>query len=651
MSLDRKSVFELLGIILITLILYLPSFQFDFVNYDDQVYVLENEFVQSPTMTSLLNGSGTGNFHPLTMMSLWLDHTLGGGSASMFHISNVFWHILNVILVFLLVQRVLPEQNGSPFFVALLFAIHPMHIESVAWISSRKDLVYTFFYLSALMVYYQYLKSSQKKFLWCTLVLGTLSLLSKPAAITLPVALGLVCYLEYGTIKVKKLLEILPLFVGSVIIGVMTVQLQSNDAINDLETYAVVQRIGFALYGIFFYTIQSVWPTGLTAMHPYPVENEMTSGGFMIPMLIGLGLLILGVWGVKRERKLGFGILFYLLNLVLMLQLVSIGRAIVAERYTYLSYLGLFLLFTVLLKSVKKVEENKSSFYILGLIAGVLFLFTSFQQVKVWKNSEALWSKSILENPDDWYGYIGRGNFYQEKGKNTKALADFKMAIQIAPDQVDNYFNLGDLQYQMGEVQQAVSTYSQAILQRPKYEQAYINRGQFYIHLNDGANALADFNKVIELNPESYLGYNNRGNLYLMTGNLPEALADFNTSIALNPNYANAWYNRGTALLNSDMVAAQRDLEQAVSINPEYFDAYNNLGSLYYQKNDLEQASWAFTQALQINEHSGSVWLNLSVVKNSLGDYTGALESAMRARSEGVQVADSYLNQLRSNMR
>ncbi|UTW67776.1 tetratricopeptide repeat protein [bacterium SCSIO 12643] len=651
MNLDRRSIYELLGIVLITLILYWPSTQFDFVNYDDQVYVLENAFVQSPTMNSLLDGSGTGNFHPLTMISLWLDHTLGNGSAQMYHVSNVLWHLLNTVLVFFLVQRILSNHRGVPFFVALLFAIHPMHIESVAWISSRKDLVYTFFYLSALIVYNQYLMKQQKQFLVYTLVLGVLSLLSKPAAITLPVALALLYYWESGTIQAKKLLELAPLFLGSIIIGLLTIQLQSNDAINDLETYSVVERMGFALYGIYYYTIQSIWPSGLVAMHPYPAGDEMTSISFIAPMLGGIIMLLLAAWGFKKDRKLRFGILFYLLNLVLMLQLVSIGRAIVAERYTYLSYLGLFLVFGVLLSSITKIKENKSSFYVLGIIVGGLFFFISIKQVRVWENSETLWSKAIQENPQDWYGYIGRGNYYQEIGKEAKALADFEKAIQVAPDQIDNYFNLGDLQYKMLQVKKAVATYSLAIEQRPDYEQAYINRGQFYIALQDGASALADFNQAIALNPNSYLAYNNRGNLYLMVGNIAEAVADFNKSIEINPDYANAWYNRGTALLNSDLKSAQRDLEQAVTINPGYFDAYNNLGSLYYQKNDLERASWAFTQALQINEHAGSVWLNLSVVKNSLGDYRGALESALSAQKEGAQVADSYLNQLRSNIR
>lgn len=650
MNLSKQTWFELFGVVLITLVLYWPSFQFDFVNYDDQVYVINNSFISSPNISNLLDGSGTGNFHPMTMISLWLDNELGSGESSIFHIGNVIWHILNSVLVFFFVGRIFPDRKGVPFFVAILFAIHPMHIESVAWISSRKDLVYTFFYLTALIAYFDFLKTNKTKYLIITIGVGIISLLSKPAAITLPVALVLLQFLEFGQIKIKEILPLVPLFIGSIIIGLLTIQLQSNDAINDLETYSIIERLGFAFYGLFFYTLQSIFPVGLTAMHPYPTADDMLSWKFLISMFTGIALILIAVLGMRKDKKIGFGILFYMLNLVLMLQLVSIGRAIVAERYSYLSYLGLFIVIVVLLESIPLIQKKKSSFYILSLILGSLLFMTSIKQIKVWKNSKLLWTKSIEENPQDWYGYIGRGNYYRDISQNSKALSDFKMAIQQAPEQVDNYFNLGDLQRQMGDVQSAIATYSTAIQLRPDYEQAYINRGQFYIAINDGAKALADFNKAIELNTNSFLGYNNRGNLYLLTGNSEQAILDFSKAIELKPDYAKAWYNRGTAVLNSDLENAKNDLEQAIAIDPNYIDAYNNLGSVYYQTKDYDFAIEVYDQALQIDRHLANTWLNLSVVKNIVGDYSGALESALQAKKEGAQVSESYLNQLRSNI-
>lgn len=650
MILNKRTALEILGLLLITLTLYWPSFQFDFVNYDDQVYVLNNPFIQNPSLTFLLDGSNTGNFHPITMLSLLLDHWLGSGSASIFHFSNLVWHVLNTLLVYVFTGRLFSGKNGFAFFISLLFAIHPMHIESVAWISSRKDLVYTFFYLISLITYYDYLKTDQKKHLIFAIIAAVFSLLSKPAAITIPVALMLLQYWKYATFTLQRILPLLPLFFGSLIIGVLTIQLQSNDAINDLETYSIIERVGFAFYGLYFYITQSLIPLNLTPMHPYPKTIEMMSWAFLLPIFIGFVLVTLGLFIARKNRSFGFAFLFFLLNLLLMLQFVSIGRAIVAERYSYLSYLGLFIAFGLLLDKFPSTDKFQHKFYLLGLVLGIPLFTISKDQVRVWQNSETLWSKTITENPTDWYGFIGRGNYYSEIGKNKKALADFLMSIEIDPNQFENYFNLGDLQHKMGRNIEAISTYSSAIQLNPNYEKAYINRGQFYMSMNDGVNALADFNTAISIHPKSFLAFNNRGNLYLLTNKKVLAISDFSEAININPDYAKAWFNRGTAQIESNPKKAIQDLEQAVFINPNYFDAYNNLGSVYYQLQNFEFAVSSFSRATQIQPRSSSTWLNLSVAKNSYGDYLGALDCALQARENGANVSESYIEELRLKM-
>lgn len=650
MTLSKKTALELLGLVIITLGLYWPSFQFDFVNYDDQVYILNNTFIHQPSLMNLLDGSETGNFHPVTMLTLLADFWLGEGSSSIFHIGSTIWHMLNVMLVFFLVKRVIPNRVGIPFFVAMLFAIHPMHIESVAWVSSRKDVVYTFFYLCSLITYFDYLKTKAKKYLVVTIVTATISLLAKPAATTLPIALILLQYFVTGTLHVKRIFPLIPLFIGSVAIGLITIQLQNDAAINDLEIYSLFERAAFAFYGIFFYTSKSLLPMGLAPMHPYPLEYEMLSWQFLISVLIGASLVILGMIAIKKRKRYGFAVAFFFLNLILTLQLVSIGRAIVSERYTYLCYLGLFLVVAFLLDEVPTIRKVRTAFYGLSLIIGIPFFYASSQQIKVWRNSETLWNKAIQENPQDWFGYIGRGNYYKDLGSFSKALADFTKAIELDPTRFDNYFNLGDLQRQLGNIQEAIQIYSMSIKLKPDYAQAYVNRGQFYVEVNDGENALTDFNQALALDSNSILAYNNRGSLYVLTGHTSLAVADFSKATELDPSYAKSWFNRGTALLNSNPSNAKRDLEQAILLDPNYFDAYNNLGSLYFQTNDFKRAAEAFSQALRVNPKAASVWLNLSIVKNSLGDYAGALESALKAKNQGTQVGDFYLNQLRSKL-
>ena len=334
MEVNKKRIYELAGLILVTLFLYWPSFSFDFVNYDDQVYILNNSFILDPSFTTLMDGTGTGNFHPITMLTLGLDHWLGNQSAGVFHISNVIWHVLNSILVYLFVSRLFSKPVGAAFFVALIFAVHPMHIESVAWISSRKDLVYTFFYLASLILYFDYLKSKNKSLLVAAILVGLISIFSKPSAITLPIALLILNFSVNRKVDFKSVIPLTPVFLGSVFVGIMTLQLQGGEAVNDLETYSILERIGFAFYGVFYYTFKSIVPTGLAAMHPYPLEAQMVEVGFLLPMLLGVAIVaIVAVagFGIKKNKDLLFPVLFYFLNLVLMLQLVSIGRAIVSE--------------------------------------------------------------------------------------------------------------------------------------------------------------------------------------------------------------------------------------------------------------------------------------------------------------------------------
>ena len=319
MKANKRMVYELAGLILVTLFLYWPTFSFDFVNYDDQVYVLNNAFILNPNFSNLMDGTDTGNFHPFTMLSLGLDNWLGNQSAGVFHISNVIWHVLNTILVYVFVGRVFSNKMGVSFFVALVFAIHPMHIESVAWISSRKDLVYTFFYLSALILYFDYLKTNRKMLLVYTIIVALISIFSKPSAITLPIALVLLQYAESRKFELKNIVPLTPIFLGSLVVGVMTIQLQGNDSINDLATYSILERIGFAFYGVFYYTFQSLLPTGLAAMHPFPLEAQMFEISFLGPLIIGVGIVGVAGFGIMKRKDLLFPILFYFLNLILML--------------------------------------------------------------------------------------------------------------------------------------------------------------------------------------------------------------------------------------------------------------------------------------------------------------------------------------------
>lgn len=645
---QKRSKIEILIIVVLTLIVYVPTLQFDFVNFDDQVYVIKNTFIQNPTISDILNGSGTGNFHPLTMLSLALDNTIGKGEPWIFHFTSLMLHLFNTALVWMFIQRLCPNKTGLAFMTTLLFAIHPMHIESVAWISSRKDVMYTFFYLLSMLSFLEYINTDKKKGLYLTILFGTLSLLSKPAAITLPVALLGIEYFKKNTVNWNSIFRLIPLTIGSIAIGLITISLQKEDAINTLDSYSIINRIQFALYGISYYLTHSIIPTNLCAMHPYPSVLEMGDASFLIHMGFGLLILIAGAYYSSKNRNFAFGFVFFLLHLILVLQLVSIGRAIVSERYTYVAYVGLFLAIGIGLYPLVSVKRQKYTLYYFAIGLGIPMTLISIKHIPVWKNSETLWTQVIETQSKDWYAYIGRGNYYRDTQQYPAALTDYKTALKVAPNQIDNYFNLGDLQHDLGMLKEAIQTYSTAIKLNPEFAQAYANRGQFFMEANHSQNALNDFNRAITLDPKSYLAYNNRGNLYLALGNIESAVSDFSKCLEIKPDFEQAWFNRATAQISNNPVQAILDFNQCIALNPQYIDAYNNLGSLYFQMGNYSSAATAFISAIKIQPKTGSLWLNLSIVQNAMSDYSNALFNAKQAKELGADVPDRFIQNLQA---
>lgn len=648
---NRSIQIQLFIIATLTLLLYWPTLGFDFVNFDDQVYVLNNPFIQNPTLQNLFNGSETGNFHPITMLSLYLDQFLGNGAAKNFHFTNMLLHLLNSLLVFELIRKLFPKASYLPFFVAVLFAIHPLHIESVAWVTSRKDVLYTLFYLTVMWSYIKYIETEHAKYVGLTLLLGILAIFSKPTAITLPVALWLILFLQQKNNLLKKHLVIYGLLtLASVFVAYKTFSLQSVDAVNSVAIYGVVDRIGFAGYGICYYMLNALFPSNLAPMHPFPSKEEMQSMGYIFMCVLGIIVPAGIAWWNRKKPNLLFALGLFLLSLMLTLQLVSVGRAIVSERYTYFAYIGLFLLIGLILHKIPFFKDQPKALLFATAIVALPQFFIAKKHVPTWQNSHTLWTKAIEVHPTDWYGYIGRGNYAEEVGDYIQALSDFQQAIQVAPQKFQNYFNLGDLQFKVGLTSEAVQTYTSAIAINPNYADAYINRGQFYLQLNQSENALSDFNQALALEPTSPIAITNRGNVYLQTGQTNLAIADFTQAINNSPTYAAAWYNRGTAQSNTNPQQAISDLSQAINLDPSYFDAYNNLGSVYYNLNDFNNAKTQFQYALQINSQAGNVWLNLSIVHFQLGDYRNALQSAQNAKNTGTPVSSSFLDQIKKQL-
>ncbi len=540
------------GILLLTFIAFLPSLSNDFINWDDGVYILSNETTQWKSETPLkemftqpiVEGD---NYLPLTWLSFGIDYMIGGLKAAPYHRTNLLLHLLNTFLVFLFCYRLTAKNWIIAGITSLLFGIHPMHVESVAWIAERKDVLYTFFFMGGMLTYLRYRATEQATWLVATFVLGLASLLSKPAAVVFPIALWLIDLYQGRKWEARMFVEKIPFLVLSVVIGITTIKIQSASAISTPDAYSLGQRISFAGYGFMMYLAKLFVPINLSALYPYPVKNSTEALPLIFKVAPLLALIISGAfaWWMRTSKAILFGFLFFVLNLVLVLQLLPVGNAVMADRYAYLAYVGIcFALASVL----AKLYEERPSLRLI-LLAGVgafclLMTGMTYQRCGVWKNSGTLWSDVIEKYPESSIAYFKRGEYHSEKNKPQQAFKDYSSSIKYNPNDAKALTNRGILYFGQQKYEDALKDYDRAVAADPSLFNAWLNRGRLYYQQRDFDNALTDYNKAIELNNESHIAYNNRAIIYHEKGELEKAKENYDKALALSPNYESAKKNR-----------------------------------------------------------------------------------------------------------
>ena len=329
----------LLPILVFTGICFFPMLKNQLTNWDDEFYVVQNALLRGPDWTGIFSKPVVSNYHPITIVTLAANYSMTGLDASSYLITNLLLHLINTGLVFYFTWLISGKKLWVAAFTATFFGIHPMHVESVAWVSERKDVLYTLFFLISLIQYWRFLTTSKNKNLIYSLLFFALSLLSKPAAIILPFVLVLLDYWYGRPIGKRSLLEKTPFLFLSLVFAVITVKLQSGSAIAGLDLYPLWNRFFFATYTSMSYIIRFFVPYPLSTFHPFPATKAL-GWPIMFSPLFMLVLLAL-VWFKRKNKLLVFSFFFFVINLALVLQIVSIGHTLLAERYTYVPYIGM----------------------------------------------------------------------------------------------------------------------------------------------------------------------------------------------------------------------------------------------------------------------------------------------------------------------
>lgn len=621
-------------ILIITFIAYIPALNAGFVNWDDGDYVGDNPLIKDfARLPDLLTTSVQGNHHPLTMFSLAINYAISGDNAWSYHLFNLIFHLINCFLVYKLAFKLSNGNSLIAFITSLLFGIHPLHVESVAWVSERKDVLYTLFFLASHITYTKYLDTKIKKQYWLTLVFLILSLLSKPAAVIFPVSLLSIDIIRNRKINFRLLLEKIPFFIPAIIIGLITVFAQKEVGATTGDPFGTMKNILFGFYGLLMYFVKLVLPFNQSAFYPFPPINTGLPPIYYIAPLFALLLAGLFFYGLKKHKAISFGISFYVINLVLVLQVFSVGSAIIAERYTYVPYIGIFFIFGYLLNNLFKTDTKKA-YYVLTPVAILLTVLT-FLQTQNWKDGATLWDSVIKVNPSS-RAFSARATLFRRDANNLRDEAE-RLKAQNNPQLAEQKSKEAIRNYQV-----AIEYYTKAIRDNKIDHESFNNRANIYMDLNKFDSALLDYKNAIAVKPDYHVAMDNIGSMYARRNMFDSAIVYLTRAIQLKPGYKTTYSNR--ALTNMSLKRyedAIRDWQSYLQLDPDAADVVNTIGLCQRMLGKYNEALVQINKAIQMDPQ-GPFFMNRSYTYIGLRNFEMAKQDALTARQKGVQLEASY---------
>lgn len=555
--------------LLLVPIVYFKIFSISFFGWDDKDVLLSNLDVHQFNLKALFTKHYVGNYAPFTMLVFAIDWLLFHGSSIMQHGAGIVWHTFNVFLVFQLSRLILKNFNYA-ILIALVFAIHPMQVETIAWVSAKNNIIYTSFYLLATIMYVWYVQEQKVKFFVGSFVLFIIACLSKPSAIAFPVCLFAIDYLLQIPLSNKTILQKVPFFVVAVLMGLVTIYTRTEDKFITADiAIPIYERIGYAGYCIAFYFTKFLFPFNLSLVYPYP-ENKTLWIVFGYVVWVVIAFVIFRLFKRKQWLVLGaFG--FIISNFLLIIQLIPFGEVITADRYMYLPLIG----FGLLAVSVLKFSDKTIRY----IIVGAIFYFgtLSFVRTLVWENSITIFMDTVKKQPKSFLVLNSLGAEYTTMGKPQEGIAYLNKAIALTPNYYKAYYNRGLAFMQLQKFQNALSDFDNAIKlhRRGDHYKSYVARGNAYYNLKDFPKAIADAEAALKIDPKNVKANFLLGNCYDDLNQLDKAKLFYDVAIAANPEEP-LFYLRRAILLGKtqQLEACLQDLNKCTDLNPNFAEAY-----------------------------------------------------------------------------
>jgi tetratricopeptide (TPR) repeat protein len=641
---------------IVTFLVYWQVTTHDFINFDDDKYITNNHHVNSGISLKNIYWAFTtfyaSNWHPLTWLSHMVDCQLFGLNPGMHHLINLIFHVLNALLLFVVFRKMTGELWKSAF-VAALFSLHPLHVESVAWVAERKDVLSTFFFMLTLIAYVRYVESPSIKRYLPVILLFALGLLAKPMLVTLPFVLLFLDYWplhryrwrqqhETGVLLHRKSImelvrEKIPLFVLTAASCIVTYLAQSTGgAVKSFEILPFNIRFLNAIVSYMAYIYKMLWPKGLAILYPYSFNYALWQIAGSLLLLVCI--FIIAIWTSKNHPFVLTGWLWYIVTLVPVIGIIQVGSQSMADRYTYIPLIGIFFTIAWGVPEIVKQWRYKNVWLSIVSVTVLLLLSTvSFSQIKYWADSFTVFNHALNVTQYNHVAHAKLGDlFFEEKNEDSieKSIDHYSKALLFKPDYVFAHTNIGIALVKKGRIDDAIEHYRKAISLKSDYAEAHTNLGLALVEKSQTEDAVSHYYTALQINPDAAETHYNLGIALAGKGEIAKAIEHYSKALQLNPEYSQAHTNMGIVLSKQGNIdKAISHYLKALELNPDSAETHSNLGISLVEKGKIAEAIAHYNQAVFINPNSAKTYTNLGnallvhgQLDQAIANYKKALE-------------------------
>ncbi len=641
-----------LAVACVTFLSYTPAIKAGFI-WDDDAYVTGNALLSSlDGLTRIWTTNESPQYYPLVFTTFWLENHIWGLDPAGYHVVNIALHSANAALAWLIARRL---NIKWAFFIGLAFALHPVNVESVAWITERKNVLSGLFYLSAMYAHLRYEDDEQGKWRWYALCIlfFVMALLSKTVACTLPAALIVIRWYRGRPMNLKFLAGLTPLFVIGAAMGLNTARLEITRVgamgpewkMEPLERFVLSGRIAF------FYFLKLIYPAKLTFIYPR-WEIDATA---WIEWIYSSGTVAIGFVFLFLRKKIGRGPVaawaFFLITLFPALGFFDVypfRYSFVADHFQYLASLGVIALLAGFAGSIHAALTKRAGLFAYLRYPAIIALAITlgaltWQQSKVYKDIEVLWKDTVKKNPAAWMAHNNLGIEFAAQERYEEAVLSYEKALALRPNHVKAHGNLANSLSKLGRHEEAMAHFQEAVRLKPFNPENFYNIGLALAEQNRFEEAVRYYQKAIQLNPSyAYARYNMAIALTVL-GMIDEAIAEYKSVIALKPEYAGAHLNLATLLLNTGNIdEAKEHLSETIRLKPRDTLAYNNLGIIYSYEKNYDRSIIYYKKALALEPKNAEVWYNYAVTLSDMGKTGEAARNFLKTIEYDPDYAGAY---------